>query len=342
MDKRLILAVAGSGKTTLLINLLNLEKRFLIVTYTDNNVANIRRCIIKKFGYIPQNITLMSYFQFLIHVCYRPFLKDKIGAKGIIWDMPNHKTLMLKRDNLRFYLTNARYLYHNRIAKLCIEYCKNSIKERIEKFYDYFMIDEIQDLGGHDFNLIQAIVPTTTDCLFVGDFYQHTFDTSNDGNVNSALYKDYEKYKKKWSIVGITVDEITLSNSYRCSSTTCQFVQQKLHIQIASHRQDDTKITLIDNQADADILFYDNTKIKLFYQEAHKYPCYGQNWGKSKGLDRFDDVCIILNKTTLKGYKNNTLHQLNPSTLNKFYVACTRAKKDIYYIPYMFFDKYKQ
>ncbi len=100
-----MLAVAGSGKTTYLINKLNLEQRFLIVTYTDNNLANIRQRIINTFGHVPQNITLMSYFQFFIRVCYRPFLKDKVRAKGITWDMPNQKTLKLKRNNPLFYLT---------------------------------------------------------------------------------------------------------------------------------------------------------------------------------------------------------------------------------------------
>ncbi|KGL54644.1 helicase UvrD [Porphyromonas sp. COT-052 OH4946] len=342
MDRRLILAVAGSGKTTHLINTLNLEQRFLIVTYTDNNLANIRQRIINTFGYVPQNITLMSYFQFLIRVCYRPFLKDKVRAKGITWDMPNQETLRLKRNSPLFYLTKGKYLYHNRIAKLCLESCAKLIRERIEKFYDYFMVDEIQDLGGHDFNLIQAITPTTIDCLFVGDFYQHTFDTSNDGNVNKGLYQDYEKYKKIWSAIGITIDERTLSNSYRCSPTTCQLVTQQLRIQISSHRKDNTKIILIDNQDDADALFVDSEKIKLFYREANKYSCYAENWGKSKGLDKFQDVCIVLNEATLKRYNNNTLHQLNPSTRNKLYVAYTRAKRNIYCIPHVFLDKYKQ
>ena len=61
MDRRLMLAVAGSGKTTYLINKLNLEQRFLIVTYTDNNLANIRQRIINTFGHVPQNITPVSY-----------------------------------------------------------------------------------------------------------------------------------------------------------------------------------------------------------------------------------------------------------------------------------------
>ena len=61
-----------------------------------------------------------------------------------------------------------------------MQQCKDMIIARMEKYYDCFMFDEVQDLGGHDFNLIQSIIPNHIDCLFVGDFYQHTFDTSKE------------------------------------------------------------------------------------------------------------------------------------------------------------------
>ena len=339
MDRRLILAVAGSGKTTFLIKKLNLAKRFLIISYTENNVTHIRKSIIAKFGYIPQNITLLTYFQFLIHICYRPFLKDKCNAKGITWKMPDIWTLY-KKGSLH-YMTPNKYLYHNRIAKLCQTTCKDLIKDRIEKYYDCFMIDEVQDLGGHDFNLIKDIMPTKIDCLFVGDFYQHTFDTSKDGNINKNLYNNYTKYKQMWLKTGITVDEATLSNSYRCSQKVCDFVSQRLLICINSQRQDNTNITFVKNIEDANTLFHDNTKIKLFFSEAKKYRCSSENWGKSKGMDNFQDVCIILNATTLKAYKKGKLHELPASTINKLYVACTRAKGDIYFVPHIFTDKFK-
>lgn len=339
MDRRIIFAVAGSGKTTFLIRTLDLSKRFLIVTYTENNVAHIRRNIIRKYGYMPNNITLLSYFQFLIHICYRPFLKDRCKAKGITWKMPDSWTRYDKGQ--LHYMTSHRYLYHNRIAKLCASACKDLIRGRIEKYYDCFMIDEVQDLGGHDFNLIQSIIPTKIDCLFVGDFFQHTFDTSKDGNVNKNLYNNYGQYKSRWSSAGVVVDEITLSNSYRCSPTICDFVSRYLSINIKSHRQDSTNITLVNSKEDADAIFHDNTKVKLFYSEANKYCCFAENWGKSKGIDDFCDVCIVLNAKTLKAYKNNTLNQLPAPTLNKLYVACTRAKRNIYLVPHTFLDDYK-
>lgn len=334
-----MLAVAGSGKTTYLINKLDLEHRFLIVTYTDNNYAHLRKSIIDRFGHEAANITLLTYFQFLWQVCYRPFLKDVVKAKGLTWDSPPDWTRYKKDRN--FYLSQKNLLYSNRIAKLCNEHCSALIKTRIEKFYDYFMIDEVQDLGGHDFNLVQAILPQTKDCLLVGDFYQHTYYTSQDGNINSGLYDNYNRYKKRWSDIGITVDEQTLSNSHRCSPTTCDYVQQSLGINIASHRLDKTNIELIDNQDDADALFHDCTKVKLFYNSSDKFDCFSSNWGASKGLDKFQDVCIVLNKKALKAFQDGKLNTLPPSTKNKFYVACTRARGNIYFIPHYYLERFK-
>lgn len=335
-----MLAVAGSGKTTYLINRLDLEHRFLIVTYTDNNYAHLRKSIIDRFGYEPTNITLLTYFQFLWQVCYRPFLKDAVKAKGMTWDAPPNWTRYEK--NRKYYLSQNNLLYSNRIAKLCNEKCSELIKARVEKFYDCFMIDEVQDLAGHDFNLVQTILPHTKDCLLVGDFYQHTYDTSQDGNVNSSLYNKFDLYKKRWLDAGIVVDETTLSNSYRCSPITCDFVQQQLGIVISSHRGDATVVKYVEDSDEAETLFHDDTKVKLFFQEANKYDCYATNWGASKGLDRFQDVCIVINKTTLALFKKGRLSSLASSTKNKLYVACTRAKGNIYLIPHTLIDTFKK
>jgi len=329
-----MLAVAGSGKTTFLINKLNLEQRFLIVTYTDNNVAHIRNSIIRRFGCFPGNITLLSYFQFLIRMCYNPFFKDVIRARGVVWEQPDESLRYVKDDDVKYYLTKNQYLYHNRISKLCHKHHSELIRERIEQFYDCFMFDEVQDLAGNDFNFIEAILPQNIDCLFVGDFFQHTFDTSKDGRVNNSLYDDYDKYKKRWKKAGLTVDTTTLVKSHRCSPTVCDFVNASLGIHIESHRTDAVAIRVITENAEADQLIADNQKIKLFYQDSHKKSCKAINWGASKGLDDFEDICIILNATTLKAYKEGTLKTLAPATKNKLYVACTRAKGNVYFIPY--------
>lgn len=341
MDKWLILAVAGAGKTTHIVNQIDLTRRFLIVTYTNNNINNLRKAIIRKFSYFPSNITLMSYYQFLLSICYNPYLKDICQAKGVCFKMPPEQTSKYKRNNKAYYITSDRYLYHNRIAKLCqqMKVCQ-LISNRIDKYYDCFFFDEIQDLAGHDFDLITQIIPHHTEVLFVGDYYQHTYDTSRDGNVNCNLYNDYTKYCKIWENAGLKVDVITLENSHRCSKTICDYVRNHIGINIYSNNQTESLVEFVDNQDKVDKLIGTGMPI-LFFRERNKYCCCGMNWGESKGLDDFNDVGVVLNKETLNKYNNDSLDKLAPSTKNKLYVALTRAKRNVYLIPYVFVDKYK-
>ena len=95
-------------------------------------------------------------------------------------------------------------------------------------------------------------------------------------------------------------------------------------------------------QEEAEAIYAADDIVKLFLQESNKYECYSTNWGASKGLDKFKDICIVLNKTTLKAYRTGNLGTISPSTLRKLYVACTRAKGNIYFVPHTFIDKYKK
>lgn len=341
MDRRLILAVAGAGKTTYLVNKMNLTERFLVITYTNNNLSNLRNRIIKKFGYWPSNIFLLSYFDFLYNICLLPFAKDELGLSGMCLDAPPEHTRNLPRNNRDFFLTKDGRIYSNRIAILCQKCLCKEIKERLEKYFDFFFFDEVQDLAGYDFDFVQSILPDNINILMVGDFFQHTYNTSRDGNKNGSLYDDISKYIKKWNNL-LTIDTVTLSKSHRCPPIICDFVQQRLNIPIESHREiTDVHFSYISTIEDAEIILSDKNIIKLFFQSSNKYNLYAMNWGESKGLDDFNDVCVILNKTTDEHYKKNELSSLNALTRNKLYVACTRAKRNLYFIPETLLENYK-
>ena len=334
MDKRIILAVAGSGKTSLIIERLNKTKRVAVITYTINNHSNIKRKIINKFGYIPNNIMTFTYYGFLVNFCYKPYLCFRFQSKGINWNRPPKFTQKLKRDNKKYYFDNGNRLYHNRIAKL-LEIGNTYLKiiKRIEKYFDLIMIDEVQDFAGHDFNFLISIIQANIEVMLVGDYYQHTYDTSNDGNINKNLYSDFHKYIRKFTDINIYVDTSTLKNSYRCSPTICEFITKNLNIPISSQRKDETDVVLIKDSYIADEIFKNQEIVKLFYQNHRKYPCYSENWGASKGLDNFIDVCVVLNKTTYEQLKKNSLSSINVKTRNKLYVACTRARGKLFLIP---------
>lgn len=341
MDKSVIFAVAGSGKTSLVIQRLSLDESALIITYTENNHRHLRNRIIQKFGTIPPNITLMTYFSFLHGFCYRPLMQLKLGSRGLTFRRAPNRPIPLA--NIERFRDHSRRLYHNRLAKLLqMKDCVPAIRARIERFYDCVYVDEVQDFAGHDFNLLLDISKAKAGMIFVGDFYQHTFDTSRDGSVNSTLHDNMAKYEKRFRDAGVSVDKITLNRSWRCPAAICDFITVKLQIEMWSHAEHTSDIVTVLEQAQANALHADPSVVKLFLQEHGKYGCHSQNWGASKGMDHFHDVCVVLGADAWKRYQNDALHEAKPQTRNKLYVACSRARGNLYFVSEKLLKPFKQ
>lgn len=332
MDKRLILAVAGSGKTTHIINKLSENKRSLLVTYTTNNYDNLNNRIDEKFeGHCPSGISVMTYFEFLYNFCYKPFLFDVYKTKGLCFD-PNPNRF-IKKDSYKFYFTPDRLIYSNRLSLLLEERgLIPFIQERITEFFDEFIIDEVQDLAGRDFSFLERLMTTDINMLFVGDFYQHTYDTSRDGSVNKTLHDDINEYIKRFTNHGFYLDDETLNYSWRCTSEVCNFISEELGINIKSNRTDHSTIEYITDPELISQFLSDQGIAKLHYQKSYIYGETHYNWGSTKGQDCYEDICVLLNKNTMKMFKAGKLSGLPPSTKNKLYVALTRAHGSVYLI----------
>ena len=334
MDKKVMFAVAGSGKTTHIVNSLSREKRSLVITYTIANYENIYRKIIHKFdGDWPENIVLMRYFSFLYNFCYKPFLSDEIKARGIIYNESPDR--YARKTDRTYFLTNNGYLYSNRLSYILEEkHVICDIQERIVRYFDEFIVDEVQDIAGRDFNFLEKLMETSVSQLFVGDFYQHTFDTSRDGNVNGKLFESKENYEKRFADKGFVVDNTTLINSWRCGPAVCKYITDNLGIEIHSNRteDDDTSILLVSDPGQIQHIIADQRIVKLHYRKGSSFGFNHFNWGETKGEDKYNDVCVYLNKVTAKAYSEGKLLTLKPATRNKFYVAITRARGNVYFI----------
>ena len=334
MDKKVIFAVAGSGKTTYIIKNLSANKRSLIVTYTTANYDNLRKKITAKFnGIWPANVTLMTYFSFLYSFCYKPFLADRHKARGVIYKANENRSF--RQTDLGYYMTQNRYLYSNRLALLLEkEGVLDDIRLRISTYFDEFIIDEVQDIAGRDFTFLESLMENPLDMLFVGDLYQHTFDTSRDGKANGTLFDDKKKYEARFLKKGFVIDNTTLQKSWRCSKTICNYINDHIGIEISSNRseEDDTSIEFVEDKEKITSILADENIIKLHYQNSAKFGCCHKNWGETKGEDHYKDVCVMLNKTTAKKRTAGKLLELPPSTINKLYVAITRARGNVYFI----------
>lgn len=343
MDKQVVFAVAGSGKTSSIIDSVEEDSRYLIVTYTDNNTRHLRNRIIQKLGKIPEGVRVYSYFTFLYSFCYRPLCGYEVNTKGINFNYPLPKNAQRSLKSTReHYIDKNERLFASRIAKLLIEFnVVPEVIERIETFFDLVCIDEVQDFAANDFNFICSLANANVKMLLVGDFYQHTFDTSRDGNTQKNLHACFSKYCKKLSSAGFSIDLESLSRSYRCSPCVCSFVENELAIEIQSHRNDQVEVRLIDDSQEIENIYLNDSIVKLFYQKSNSYYGYTENWGNTKGLDHFQDVCVVLNPTTFKAFESGQLAQLPQTTKNKLYVACTRAKGNLYFVSEKYLNKYK-
>ncbi len=339
MAGTLILAVAGSGKTTHLVDQLLQNRRALVITYTKNNYATIREKVKTRFGQVPANITILTYFTFLYSFCFKPFLYLRERPKGINYE-PNRNRGARARAR---YFDGSNRLYSNRIAKYLEEQgVIPDIKARLNKYFDMVLIDEVQDIAGHDFNLFIELLDAGPAMTMVGDFYQHTFNTSRDGNVNQGLHDDLDAYKARFGDAGVTIEADLLGRSYRCSPATCEFVRDRIGIDIQPHGNGRTAVSFVNNKEQADVIYADDEIVKLFYNDSSKYRCRADNWGNVKGIDGYKDVCVVLNAGTLRAYERDALTQLADVTRNKLYVATTRARGNVYLVPESLYAAYKR
>ncbi|TSB47502.1 RNA helicase [Alkalicoccobacillus porphyridii] len=321
-NKKVINAVAGAGKTSYIIDQLSFEgKKSLILTYTTTNQENLKGKIIKKFGYMPSNIFVYGYFEFLLKFIIKPLCSYPV--KDICFELPNFRYRSpFTRDKNK--------IYHSRMAKYILDNIAD-FKRRMDKYFDEVFIDEMQDLASDDFKWMLSLKDLEIPVTLVGDFFQSTFASSRRGNHLGNLYNNFSNYEGIIRDAGYYFDTTTLVKSYRCTSTVCSFIKVNLEINIESAKDHSSEIVnIIDVEEIKQILENNNIK-KLFYQNSSKFSVSGENWGNSKGMT-FENVCIILNDTTFKKYVKNELGELAPQTLRKFYVACTRSSGDIYFI----------
>lgn len=329
-QKRLIHAVAGSGKTRTIIDDLNINKRNLIITYTTTNQEEIRKRIIDKFGELPSRIHVFGVFEFLYSFCLKPYYDKKL--MGIDFNYkPNSRF-----DRSTF---NGKRVIHSRLSNFLLNESNINYLERIDNFFDCIYIDEVQDFESYDFDWVKSLSNLNSKVWLLGDFYQKTYSTSRNGNKGSGIHKDINRWVKELEY--FELDRTSLIKSYRCTSEVCKFVNAEIGIDI-HHNEINNKnsiIKFVDEKNEIDFIMTNDGIKKLFYQESYKYNCNGQNWGESKGGE-FSDVCVILNPTTLSHYKNRQLSTLKSK--NKFYVACTRTKGNLYFIPQDLIQKYKK
>jgi len=367
---RLIIAAAGSGKTTYLVNealKAPPSKNVLITTYTEANEAGIRDIIIKIRGYIPANITVQTWFSFLLQHGVRPYqglMNDILWEKDIKGMLPTEGKSGIKYsfineagkkidveyreedDFLNHYFTDSLKIYSDKISKFvlkCNEKAEGAVISRLSQIYSYIYIDEIQDLAGYDLDFIKLLFKSLSSILLVGDPRQVTYLTHH-----SRRYQKYSDGKIKEFVenemdrkMECIIDEETLNHSHRNNQIICDF-SGKLYPDLPTptpcvchscrgYTVDHEGIYLVKtSDVDNYLQKYRPVQLRWSIDKNVNNHYNAINFGASKGLT-FDRVLIYPTEKMMKWIKNN-IYPLNNESRAKLYVGITRARYSVSFV----------
>lgn len=368
MAKKVILAVAGAGKTYHICHAIDPTKKNLILAYTHENIHNIQKELCDAHGCVPELTTVMTFHAFVYHhlvLPYEPSIVEHFGnlgfsSRGICtidpppMRIPGRGGKMFSnphyfpKDRLAHYITRRRQYYCATLSELVLQVKQKReslVKRsatRLNLFFDCVLIDEFQDFREYDYELIMALAKQLNNVLLVGDYHQHSVSaTNNSGKPFKKKSGDvcYDDFVAELKNNEFEVDLTTLSKSRRCSSEVCQYVTQKLGINIVSHGENSGSVIWVDEKAVA--VLEEQQIVKLVYKDAASYSFRAMNWSYSKG-DTVDAACVILTDKfeTLADDKFST-KRISASTINKLYVAMTRSRGNLYLMKASTFKKLK-
>jgi DNA helicase-2/ATP-dependent DNA helicase PcrA len=356
---KLIIAAAGSGKTrTLIERALDVEDgNVLITTFTEANAEGIVRKILEKtVGYVPLNITVQTWFSFLLQHGVRPYqsiMSDGLSHKKIGFFLISASSSVRKgsggkiyslseeKDFYRYYFISVNNLkiYSDKISEFsfkCDGKTAGDVIKRISRIYPNIFIDEVQDLAGWDLDFLNLLFDSNSNILLVGDPRQGTYSTNN-----SRKNKKFQRsqiinfFEKKDLQERLDVDTNSLTVNYRSNKKICDF---------SNYIFPDYNVTSSGQMLKTDhdgVFFVKEANVDAYLE---KYSICMQlrndirekrinknyhvmNFGESKGLD-FDRVLIFPTTPIINWIKDHS-SELAPTSRCKFYVASTRARYSV-------------
>ena len=341
-SNKLIIASAGSGKTTYLVEdaLSHADRKTAIITYTNNNINEIKKKFLKKNGRIPRSVDVVSWYTFLLHECVRPYQRSvylKRRVKTIHYPEGRSAKGAPYSDTEHYYFRHGDEIYADKISRFVIDCERNSnglVTKRLANIYDEILIDEFQDLSGYDLDLLEVFLRAGIRMVIVGDPRQCTYTTNNSAKNSQYRAMGILKLAKKWKEDNLCQIE-NLARSYRCNQIICDYADS-LWPSLArtiSHNNNVTEHDGIFVVSTGKVHEYVSrfSPILLRYDRSAKtYGNQALNFGNAKGLE-FDRVLIIPHGPIKKYLQSGDVNDVKGS-IEKFYVALTRAKQSVAFL----------
>lgn len=340
-SNRIIVASAGSGKTSRIIEEVAdaPDVRCAAVTYTTNNRSEIVAKAIGSLGYIPPNLTIDTWYAFLMKHFIRPYQRCFVDKRIMRLKFVNTQSALYIPEAriVQHYFDQNGQIYIDKVSKFACAVIKKTDGAplaRFQKIFGRLYIDECQDLAAYDLNLVEALLASDVEVVLVGDHRQATYSTNN-AQKNKAFRRAavIDKFNE-WHKVGLCGIEFQ-NVSHRCIQSICDFadllnpdlpVTKSLNETVTDH--DGVFAVRIGN---VDEYMHHFAPQTLRYNRAQR-AVLGRpiNYGEAKGMT-FERTLIYPHGPLMKYLSTGNLKDAGKE-IPKIYVAITRARQSAAFV----------
>lgn len=366
-ENKLIIAAAGAGKTTYLVEeAVKRTGNVLITTFTEENEAEIYDKFISKYGFVPGNVTIQTWFSFLLEhgvkpyqgTCYNDLFEKSINGILLVNQQSGLKYKFKKggkeipvyysedTEFMQHYFSKEMLLYTDKLAKFVIranEKSNGNVIDRITRIYPTIFVDEVQDLAGYDLEIIKELYHSRASVVCVGDLRQVTYYTHSERKnkpYRQGMIKAYVQNESYRNDI-IDIDEHTLAYSHRNNQQICTFSSliypsfpqvlpcncPECHPGNVPHQG----VFLIkESDVDDYLRLYNPVQLRhsIRVETNRGYRCY--NFGKSKG--KTFERALIYPTRDIKNWLINRNTELADRTRAALYVAVTRPRYSVAFV----------
>lgn len=339
MANYLTLGVAGSGKTRRLVDqcgALPRDKRALLVTYTQTNQAELRNRLAKQIE-TRQSVEVVGWFTFLLREFARPFLPFKFSGQRVRGFNFEGRPYRYASGVRRFLdLNGAVYSCElGRLAHELVEASGGALLHRLECCYDAILVDEVQDLSAHDWEIIDVLLESSVEIWMVGDMRQAVLATNQRSRKNKQYaYSEAIKWFREREDSGALVIKED-PTTWRCCSKVAEFADA---IFDKSWSFPETK-SRNETTTEHDGVFLIRSEHVAEYAEQYRPQCLRDNVRSGKGFNldfvnfglakgtEHERVLIVPTAGIAQYIRSGDA--LDPVPAARFYVAVTRAAQSV-------------
>jgi DNA helicase-2/ATP-dependent DNA helicase PcrA len=336
-----VIAAAGGGKTTRIVRraLSDRSEKCALITYTQNNVAEIKSKVYHEAGFIPASLEIWPWYTFLLRELARPYQTSLIKGRisGIEWAQGRSAKYVSQSEVSRFYFSSQKKIYSDKLGRFiceCNRLSGGSIVNRLEERFHTIYIDEVQDLAGYDLEVLELLLRSKINIILIGDHRQSTYRTNNALKHTSYRGAGIIDKFKEWSqekLCSLTYENETFRCNQQIADLADSFFPNEpktvsRNLKTTGH---DGVFTIASTQVQQYVAEYRPIVLRLDINTDCS-GCPAMNFGQSKGLT-FDRVLIFPHKLATKWLQSGDFDHVKGSA-SKLYVGITRARYSVAFV----------